>query len=103
MFGGLLLLAIVVAALALMIGRIDLARNLGSTVFLMAIVAPLLHRCTVTVGQAVPSYYPTAAVVALISVGLILGFKKFVDHRREVHHWVGEPRSSIKLRVEDDL
>ena len=103
MFGGLLLLTIVVTALALMIGRIELARTMGTAVFLVAVLAPLLTHCTTTVHQALPALHPTALVVVILAASLLRGFKKFIDHRRAAHHWVGEPPSSLKQRVEDDL
>lgn len=103
MFGGLLLVAIVVAAFALMLGRVDLARTIGAATVCVAVLAPLLTNCGAWVSPALPSFFPKAFVAGLLMVSLVGGYKKFVDHRRGLHHWFGEPRSSIKNQVEDDL
>lgn len=103
MLGGFLLLAIVVASLLHMLGLTEQAKRIGGGVFVLAVLAPLLAQCAAGADRYVSGPGLGIGSLVLVIVVGVAGFKRFVDHRRELHHWVGQHPTSLKQRVEDDL
>lgn len=104
MLGGLLAIALVLAGLLVMFGATTWAKQIVVGVVLCAVClpalcgvfAPLLTPNALVVGGVV------AAAVAAGAVG-ITGFRRYLNHRREVHRWWGRAPQSLKQRVERDL
>lgn len=104
MLGGLLACGLVLVGLLVMVGATSWARNLALGVVLCAVLvpafaallAPLLSRSTIVTGVLV-------GAVALALASGIAGFRRYLNHRRELHHWWGEKPHSLKQRVERDL
>lgn len=102
MFGGLLLCAFVVAALLYMMGMTDFAQRLGKAAVILAVVVPLARQCLSGSGELRVEKWLVVGLGAVVLAAFALGYKRWVDHRRAVHHWLGEKPRSLKQRLEDD-
>lgn len=103
MLGGFLAIALVTAGLLHMLGSTDLAKRIGVTVLVLALLAPCFMQMLSAASHKVDGRI--VGLIALVAFGALAlaGWIRFVNRRRAMRHWWREPPSSLKQRVEDDL
>ena len=103
MLGGILLIAMVVAALLVMLGLTDLAKGIAVVVMLIAVVVPCLAPLLIGVARQIDTRGLVLIVVVVLVAIFVAGYKRHLDHRRELHHWWSDGPTSLKHRVEEDV
>jgi amino acid permease len=103
MFGLVLSIALLGAALLYMVGITDLAKRIIVTVLLLAFFAPCLMQLLRAAGREVDGRLVGVIALVVFVALAIAGWIRFVNHRRALHRWWREPPSSLKQRLEDDL
>ena len=103
MLGGILLIALVAAALLYMLGMADVAKRIGVAVLGLAILAPVLAQLLLATVQRIDGRLIGVIFLGASLAVFVAGWIRFVNHRRHLHHWWGETPTSSKNRVEEDL
>lgn len=100
MIGALLLLLIVFAAYAVMVGATKLALRLVILAALLAVVVPFV----MTSGLSLASGVAVLRDLVIVAVGvlLVVGFVRYLKHKKKVEKYLSPQPTSLKKRVERD-
>ena len=103
MLGPFIVLAIALSGILFAVGATGLAKRILVGGILLALLVPIALCALGGATSSLPfEAAVTPAALILLGLALVAGLVRFVNHRRQLHHWIGDERTSQKRRVEGE-